>query len=63
MYIIFQAGTEDGCVALFDVTKEGVEYKKALDKQEGGLIFLHIYLSRLVHQAVEKCYFYGTTQC
>ena len=30
-----QAGTEDGCVTLFHVTDEGVEYNKSLNKQEG----------------------------
>ena len=33
--LFVQAGTEEGCVALFDVLSEGVQYDRALNKQDG----------------------------
>ena len=35
-HIIFcQAGCEDGCVRLFDVTSGNIEYARVFSKQEG----------------------------
>ncbi|KAK2164344.1 hypothetical protein LSH36_65g04031 [Paralvinella palmiformis] len=32
------AGTEDGCVVLFRITSDGLEYSRALSKQEGRIL-------------------------
>ncbi len=34
MFVVFQAGTEDGCVAMFLLSSDGVHYDRAFDKQE-----------------------------
>lgn len=34
------AGTEDGCIVLFQVDDEGVRYSRSLDKQEGRILSL-----------------------
>ena len=34
------AGTEDGCIVLFQVDDDGVHYSRSLDKQEGRILSL-----------------------
>ncbi|CAH1779967.1 unnamed protein product [Owenia fusiformis] len=34
------AGTEEGCIVLYELTEEGLEYFKAFDKQEGRVLSL-----------------------
>lgn len=35
--VILQAGTEDGCVVLFDTDYHSLQYYRSFDKQEGML--------------------------
>ena len=34
-YCVTQAGTEDGCVIMYRITEDGVEYERSFQKQEG----------------------------
>ena len=38
--LILQAGTEDGCVVIFDVADGALEFHRTLDRQEGNGIYV-----------------------
>ena len=35
IFYLYQAGCEDGCVRLFDITSGNIEYARVFSKQEG----------------------------
>ena len=36
--LCLQAGTEEGCVVIFDVSNGGLEFQRSLNRQEGQIV-------------------------
>ena len=51
---VFQVGCEDGTVRLFDITDDGLSYRKSLDQQQGTTTTLIIWIIYNTHNFIPQ---------